>query len=81
MNFKPNSKVYDYFYVARQPIFDKLGNTYGYELLFRNGAHKGVAEIDDQDFATMCVATCGFIKSQESVNQTKKFFINFTETA
>ena len=51
--------LYEYFYVARQPIFDNHNNTYGYELLFRSGADKTVAEIIDQDYATLCVATCG----------------------
>ena len=27
----------------------------------------------------MSVATCGFSKSQETINQLKRFFINFTE--
>lgn len=73
-----NSEVCECFYVARQPIFDNQNNTYGYELLFRSGADKNVAEIIDEDSATLCVATCGFIKSQESLDQTKKIFINFT---
>ncbi len=78
MGFKENMN-FDYFYVARQPIFDRQGNTYGYELLFRTGEDKSVAEINDGDFATMCVATCGFSKSQEAIDQSKRIFINFTE--
>ncbi|MEZ4485910.1 MAG: hypothetical protein R2864_15555, partial [Syntrophotaleaceae bacterium] len=72
-------KSYEQFYVARQPIFDRAGNTWGYELLFRSGSGAERAEISDQDFATMCVATCGFIESQRHVDQTKKICINFTE--
>ncbi|MEZ4484257.1 MAG: hypothetical protein R2864_06545 [Syntrophotaleaceae bacterium] len=64
---------------CRQLIFDRAGNTWGYELLFRSGSGAERAEISDQDFATMCVATCGFIESQRHVDQTKKICINFTE--
>ncbi|WP_049785124.1 EAL and HDOD domain-containing protein [Desulfotalea psychrophila] len=66
--------------MARQPILDRQGKTYGYELLFRSGIDKTFAEIDDQDFATMSVATCGFSRSQDAVSQSKKVFINFTES-
>lgn len=74
-----DGKSYDFFYVARQPILDRRGNTYGYELLFRTEAHKTTAEFNNADFATMSVATCGFIIAQESVDQSKRIFINFTE--
>ncbi len=74
-----NDTNYDFFYVARQPILDRRGITYGYELLFRTGMYQTFAEIKNQDFATMSVATCGFSKSQETINQLKRFFINFTE--
>ena len=70
--------IFEYFYVARQPIFDNYNRTYGYELLFRTGADKTMADVTDQDYATLCVATSGFIKSQESLDQSKKIFINFT---
>ncbi len=70
---------FDYFYVARQPIFDCDGRTFGYELLFRKNAEGTNAEIDNADLATINVVTCGFIKSQENINQTKRIFINFTE--
>lgn len=79
MTKRQTDKSYEQFYVARQPIFDRAGNTWGYELLFRNGSGANRAEISDQDFATMCVATCGFIESQRHVDQTKKICINFTE--
>ena len=75
----PETALFEYFYVARQPILDNQNRTYGYELLFRTGADKNVANITDQDHATLSVATSGFIKSQESLDQSKKIFINFTE--
>ncbi|MGB3221305.1 MAG: HDOD domain-containing protein [Desulforhopalus sp.] len=76
---KNHEQNFDYFYVARQPIFDCDGRTYGYELLFRKNAEGTFAEIDNADSATINVVTCGFIKSQENINQTKRIFINFTE--
>ncbi|CAG37679.1 conserved hypothetical protein [Desulfotalea psychrophila LSv54] len=81
MNYCVEKKhIYRVFQVARQPILDRQGKTYGYELLFRSGIDKTFAEIDDQDFATMSVATCGFSRSQDAVSQSKKVFINFTES-
>lgn len=74
-----DNKLYDTFYVARQPILDRDLNTFGYELLYRKGAGHTTAIIEDPEWATVCVATCGFIKSQESLNQSKRIFINFTE--
>lgn len=74
-----NNRIFDHFYVARQPIFNNSGEIWGYELLFRSGSDKQTAEIDNQDIATLCVATCGFTQSQEYCDQTKKICINFTE--
>ncbi|WP_163340514.1 EAL and HDOD domain-containing protein [Desulfopila sp. IMCC35008] len=68
----------DFFYVARQPIFDQRGKTFGYELLFRGSSETDTADIDDHDYATMNVATSGFIKSQDISNSSKRIFINFT---
>ncbi len=73
--------VYDHFFVARQPIFYGNGQIWGYELLFRSGPSFNFAEMDDEDRATFSVATCGFIRSQEDLDQTKKICINFTEKA
>lgn len=74
-----DSHSYSYHYLAKQPIFDKRGNTYGYELLFRSGAGKDQAFIEDGDMATMSVATAGFIRAQENIDQSKRIFVNFTE--
>jgi EAL and modified HD-GYP domain-containing signal transduction protein len=70
---------YDLYYVARQPILDRRSNTYGYELLFRDSEHHSRAEFHSADQATISVSTCGFISSQESIDQSKRLFINFTE--
>jgi EAL and modified HD-GYP domain-containing signal transduction protein len=71
--------VFDHFYVARQPIFYNRNRIWGYELLFRAGPDTKSAEISDQDLATLSVASCGFIRSQELTDQSKKICINFTE--
>ena len=70
---------YSYYYLAKQPILDRHGNTYGYELLFRSGYNKDHALIEDGDAATISVATAGFIKAQENIDQSKRIFVNFTE--
>ncbi|PCI72878.1 MAG: diguanylate phosphodiesterase [Gammaproteobacteria bacterium] len=41
----------DNLYIARQPIYDKNFNVFGYELLYRNGA-VNEAKIDDPNLAT-----------------------------
>lgn len=68
-----------YYYLAKQPIFDRRNSTYGYELLFRSATDLNNAVFSDGDLATMCVATSGFIKAQESIDQSKRIFVNFTE--
>ncbi len=80
MNSKSNAQNYDHFFVARQPIFHENGTIWGYELLFRSGIEYNMAHITDQDLATFSVATSGFIRSQEDLDQSKKICINFPET-
>ncbi|BBO74756.1 hypothetical protein DSCW_21730 [Desulfosarcina widdelii] len=79
MTNKNLDPIFDHFYVARQPIFYNRNRIWGYELLFRAGPETKNAEISDQDLATLSVASCGFIKSQELSDQSKKICINFTE--
>lgn len=79
MTSPPDLSDFFYYYLARQPIFDRRGNTYGYELLFRSQEGEETAIIEDGDFATMRMATSGFIKSQEFTDQSKRIFVNFTE--
>ena len=74
-----NQKIYDHFFVARQPIFHENGQIWGYELLFRSGPEYQIATISDGDLATFSVATSGFIRSQEDIDQSKKICVNFTE--
>ena len=76
---KARENDFAFYYLARQPILDGSGRTYGYELLFRSAAEQERAEIEDYDLATMNVAASGFWKNQESIDQSKRIFINFTE--
>lgn len=73
------AKIYDQFFVARQPILNEKGRIWGYELLFRSGPEYEMASITDGDHATFSVATSGFIKSQEDLDQNTKMCVNFTE--
>ncbi|MEN6411469.1 MAG: HDOD domain-containing protein [Veillonellales bacterium] len=65
-------------HVARQPIFDRSLNVFGYELLFRSNfinAYDGL----DGDKATHSVITNSFLLiSRETLTNGKKAFINFT---
>ncbi len=72
-------KIYDHFFVARQPIFYDQGQIWGYELLFRSGPNYETASITDGDMATFSVATSGFIRSQEDLDLNNKICVNFTE--
>lgn len=80
MDSSPDATTaFDAFFVARQPIFDNAGKVWGYELLFRSDPGMETAQIKDEDLATICVATCGFIKAQEDTDLNKKICINFTK--
>ena len=79
MNLPENNRLFNYTYLARQPIFNNAGSIWGYELLYRSGLDKQEAEISDEDIATLCVSTCGFIQSQAFSADMKKICINFTE--
>jgi len=74
-----HDRIFDQYFVARQPIFNNSGEIWGHDLLFHNGSDKQTAEITNQDMATLCVATSGFTESQKYCDQTKKICINFTE--
>jgi EAL and modified HD-GYP domain-containing signal transduction protein len=65
-------------YVARQPIFDKKQNVYGYELLARNGRMNSFDE-KDGDQATYNVIVNSFLMiGLDTLTNGKRAFINFT---
>lgn len=67
------------FFVARQPIFDKDQNLWGFELLFRDGLTSEFANFDDPTQATVSVASCGFLAATADIPENVRMFINFTE--
>lgn len=65
-------------YVARQPIFDRRRQVFGYELLFRSGLECNAAEGIDESAATAQVlANTMFGLGLEDILGGKKAFINF----
>src|SRR5690625_855948 len=67
-------------FVGRQPIFDRSGNIFGYELLYRNSEQNKFPRKIDSDKATieLLVNTFLTIGIDRLVGQTKSF-INFSQ--
>jgi len=64
---------------ARQPIFDKNNNIYGYELLYRDQKGKEEYDCHDGDVATSNVMAAGFLSmGVGEIAGKRKAFINFT---
>ncbi|MFT8314503.1 MAG: EAL domain-containing protein [Clostridium sp.] len=66
-------------FLARQPIFDKSNNIYGYEILFRDDEFSNEYMNEDGDHATLSVIRNSFNIGVENIVGNKKAFINFTE--
>ncbi len=67
-----------YGHVARQPIFDKNLNIFGYELLFRDGALTFPTDVSG-DTATSELLSSTFLTSDiYTYTGIKKAFVNFT---
>ncbi|MGE4551762.1 MAG: EAL and HDOD domain-containing protein, partial [Desulfovibrionaceae bacterium] len=84
--------VFERYYLARQPVFDREGGLWGYELLFRNGPDATEAVIDDQDLATFTVAVAGLMGgpigagdgaegagARSKAGSGRRILLNFTE--
>ncbi len=66
-------------YLARQPIFNKNGKLYGYELLYRSGGSNSFS-CEDGDKASSDVIINSFLLfGIENITAGKKAFINFTD--
>lgn len=66
-------------FVARQPIFDRDKNIYGYELLFRNGLENFFDESLDKDYASSKVVMDSFMLFDlNELTCGKRAFLNFT---
>ncbi|RQD63063.1 MAG: HDOD domain-containing protein [Desulfonatronovibrio sp. MSAO_Bac4] len=66
-------------YVARQPVFDKDMNIWGYELLFRDGKKFNAAQFPDGNIATSKVIMDGFNLAVEVLSTNQKLLINYPE--
>ncbi|OMH39774.1 EAL and HDOD domain-containing protein [Motiliproteus sp. MSK22-1] len=79
MSNKASDSIYSDIFFARQPIFDRAGTVWGYELLYRKSADCREAIIDDYDLATASVATSGLVCPDTDYTPSKRVFINYTE--
>jgi len=66
-------------YVARQPIFDRDKNIFGYELLFRNGMANFVPDVDGDAATSSLLSSSFFTMGMDRITGGKKAFINFTQ--
>ncbi|WP_051412221.1 EAL and HDOD domain-containing protein [Halonatronum saccharophilum] len=65
-------------FVARQPIFDRDKNIYGYELLYRNGFDNFYKSIDGDKATSEVINNSFLLIGIENLTEGKKAFINFT---
>jgi len=69
-----------YTYVARQPILDRRGRTYGYELLYRESLENAVPLLFSEEKASLKVLVDAFLHfGVQELTFGKRAFINFTE--
>ncbi|MBU0947011.1 MAG: HDOD domain-containing protein [Proteobacteria bacterium] len=66
-------------FLARQPIFDRNLNIYGYELLFRADPSNIFPEIDGDCATAKILSSSFFTVGIEEITNGKKAFVNFTE--
>jgi len=64
-------------FVARQPIFDREQDIWGYELLFRHSQEMNTANIVDGELATQKVIADGFALAKFGLPENVKCLINF----
>lgn len=68
-------------FIARQPIFDRAENVFGYELLFRS-ADEAFSSIDDPDLASSTVISDSMtLYGINELTEGKRAFINCTRDA
>lgn len=65
-------------HVARQPIFDRSLNVFGYELLFRNNIMNVYNGLDGDQATHSVIANSFLLFGLETLTSGKKAFINFT---
>ena len=67
-------------YVARQPIFNKNKNLYGYELLFRDGLSNAFPDIDGDTATSKLLSNSFFSIGMNQLTAGKTAFINFPQS-
>ncbi|MFH2123025.1 MAG: HDOD domain-containing protein [Pseudomonadota bacterium] len=65
-------------FLARQPIFDRNRNIYGYELLFRAGEANIFPQIDGDVATSKLLSSTFFTVGIEEITGGRKAFVNFT---
>lgn len=66
-------------YVARQPIFDRNMNVYGYELLYRRSKNNFYEGYNDEQSTAELINNSFLSLQLSSLTEGKKAFINFSE--
>ncbi len=66
-------------YVARQPIFNRAKQIFGYELLFRDGLSNAFPDIDGDTASSKVLSNSFFCMGIDQITGGKKSFINFTQ--
>ena len=66
-------------YVARQPIFDRQLNIYGYELLYRNDKQNFFPDIDDNQATVELIYNSFLVVGLKTLTEGRKAFINFSK--
>ena len=66
-------------YVARQPIFDRQLNIYGYELLYRNDKQNFFPDIDDNQATLELIYNSFLVVGLKTLTEGRKAFINFSK--
>ncbi|MFZ0482783.1 MAG: HDOD domain-containing protein [Desulfobacterales bacterium] len=67
-------------YVARQPIFNKDKELYGYELLFRDGLSNAFPDIDGDTATSKLLSNSFFSIGMKQLTSGKTAFINFPQS-
>jgi len=65
-------------FIARQPIFDRNGKVYAYELLFRSGLHNYFDSDDQDQAAASVIANSSLLFGLNEMTSNTKAFINCT---
>ncbi len=66
-------------YLARQPIFHRNKDIFGYELLFRDGLFNAFPQIDGDTASSNVLSNSFFCMGIDQITGGKKAFINFTQ--